>query len=104
VQQAVQTQAIGIERIGSELAGNLTELVFHRLGNAHIKDPLHEGLDGEQVGVDVLEIVNGLLERIVGRSFLGSGASGSRSRGGLGVGVRSGFLEILKDSTSQGAE
>ena len=61
MQQAVQTQAIGIQRIRGQLTGNLTELVFHGLRNAHIKDALHQRFDREEMGVDVLEVADGLL-------------------------------------------
>ena len=91
MQQAVKTQAIGIQRIRGQLTGNLPELVFHGLGNAHIKDALHQGFDREKVSVDVLKIADGLLERILRRGLLGaSGSGGGRSR--VNTRLRGGFL------------
>ena len=61
MQQAVKAQTIGIQRIGGQLTRNLPELVFHGLGNAHIKDALHQRFDREEMGVDVLKVADGLL-------------------------------------------
>jgi len=91
VQPAVEAQAIGIQRIRGQLTGNLPELVFHGLGNAHIKDVLHQRFDREEMGVDVLEVADGLLQSLLRRGFLGSSTSGGGSRR-LGARLRGGFL------------
>jgi hypothetical protein len=63
VEQPVQTQPIGIEGIGGELAGQLTEFLLNGLRNPYIKDALHQGLDREQMGIDVFQISDRLLHR-----------------------------------------
>ena len=91
MQQTVEAEAIGVQRIGSQLTGDLAELLLNGLRNAHIKDALHQGLDREQVGVDVLEVADGLLESILRRGLLGaSGSGGGRSR--VNTRLRGGFL------------
>ena len=64
MQQAIEPQTVHIQRIWSQLTGQLAELLLNFLGNAHIKDPLHQGLNREQMSVDVLQISDGLLETI----------------------------------------
>ncbi len=102
MQQTVEAEAIGVQRIGRQLTGDLAELLLNGLGNAHIKDALHQGLDREQVGVDVLEVADGLLECVLRRGLLG--ASGGGGRGRVNTRLRGGLLKILEDPTSQGAE
>ena len=63
MQQAVQPQTINIEGIRSQLAGKLAEFLFDLFWNTHIKDPLHQCFDREQMGVDVFER-HGLLKTI----------------------------------------
>ena len=76
MQQTVEAEAIGVQRIGRQLTGDLAELLLNGLGNAHIKDALHQGFNREQVGVDVLEVADGLLESILRRGYLGNSGSG----------------------------
>ena len=66
MQEAIEPQSIHIQRIRSQLTGQFAELLLDLLRHAHIKYPLHQGLDREQMGVDVLKIGNGLLEGISG--------------------------------------
>ena len=62
MQQAVQPQAVHIQRVWSQLTGQFAELLFDLLRDANIKHTFHQGLDREQMGVDVLQISNGLLK------------------------------------------
>ena len=64
MQQAIEPQTVHIQWIRSQLTGQLAELLLNFFGNAHIKDPFHQGLNREQMGVDVLQISDGLLETI----------------------------------------
>ena len=103
MQQTVEAEAIGVQRVGGQLTGDLAELLLNGLRNAHIKNALHQGLDREQVGVDVLEVADGLLECVLRRGLLGT-SSGGGGRGRVNTRLRGGVLEILEDPTSQGAE
>ena len=64
MQKAVEPQTVHIQRVRSQLTGQFAELLLDFLGDAHIKHALHQGLDREEMGVDVLQIGNGLLECI----------------------------------------
>jgi len=66
VQQAIQSQTIGIEGVRCQFPGKFTELLLDFLGHAHIKDALHQCFDREEMSVDVLHISHRLLERVSG--------------------------------------
>ena len=53
VQQTIQTQAIGIQRIWGEFTRQLSELLFNIVRHTHIKDALHQRFDGKQVSIDI---------------------------------------------------
>ena len=55
------------------------------------------------MGVDVLEVADGLLESILRRGFLGASGSGG-GRSGINTRIRGGLLKILEDPTSKGPE
>ena len=76
MQQSVQTQTIDIEGIGSQLTREFTEFPFDLLWNPHVENPLHQRFDGEQVGIDVLQIRHGLVKRV--RSFIRTSTRGCR--------------------------
>lgn len=91
MQQTVEAEAIGVQRIGSQLTGDLAELLLNGLRNANIKDALHQGFNREQVGVDVLEVADGLLECLLRRGLLGASGGGS-GRGRVNTRLRGRFL------------
>ena len=64
MQQTIEPQTVHIQRIGSQLTGQFSELLLDFFRYAHIEHPFHQGLDREQMGIDVLQISNGLLEGI----------------------------------------
>ena len=66
MQQTVETQPVCIQWIRSELTGEFTEFLLDFLGNANIKNALHQCLNREEMGVDVFHISHGLLKRIRG--------------------------------------
>lgn len=64
MQQAVQPETINIQWIWSEFTGKLSEFLLDFFGNPHIKDAFHQRLNREEMGIDVLQISHGLLQRI----------------------------------------
>ena len=52
MQKPVEPQPIHIQRIGSEFAGQFLELLLNSFWDAHIKNALHQHLNGEEVGID----------------------------------------------------
>jgi len=75
--------------------------LLHGIGHAYIKDALHQDLDGEQMGVDVLQIGNGLLH---GVELAGIGGSTGCSRSQRRIRLAVGFLELFQSTTCQRAE
>ena len=62
MQKPIETEPVNVQ--GSlQLPGKLTEFLFNVLWDANIKHA-HQGFDGEQMGIDVLEIRRGLMDRI----------------------------------------
>ena len=91
MQEPIQAQTIGIEGIGSQFAGHFPEGLLHLFGHPHIKDALHQGLNREQVGVDIFQIAHGLLNRVTFGVVIGQTApvGGIRCRlGRAGSGQR----------------
>ena len=64
MQQAIEPQTVHIQRVRSQLTGQFAELMLDFFRDAHIKNPFHQRLDREQMGIDVLQIGNGLLDGI----------------------------------------
>ena len=64
MQQAVEPHTVHIQGVWSQLTSQFAELLLDFLWDAHIKNPFHQCLDREQMGVDVLQIGNGLLDGI----------------------------------------
>jgi len=101
MQQAIQTQAIGIEGVWGEFTSQLPELLFNIVRHTHIKDALHQRFDGKQVRIDIFQISHCLMDGI-SRLF-----STTNRRGmGLGVSARSAMLllQILEHTAGEGSE
>ena len=103
MQQSVQTQPIDIEGIRRQFAGKFTEFLLDLLGDPHIEDAFHQGLDGEQMCIDVLQISHGLMQRI------GSFFRVDTWRGWGSTRIRLGpdtmlLLQILEHTARQGPE
>ena len=64
MQKPIKTESVNVQGIWCELPGKLTEFLFNVLRDTDIKHTLHQGFDGEQMGIDVLEIRHGLMDRI----------------------------------------
>ena len=87
MQQAIQTKAISIERIGGKLTGQVPEFLFSVVWYAHIKAAFHQRFDGKQMGIDIFQISHRLMDRIR-RLF----STTNRSGMGLSFSVRSAVL------------
>ena len=64
MQEAIEPESIHIEWIRSELTCKLFKFLLHRFRHPHIKDALHQDLDGEQVGIDGFQVTEGLSQLI----------------------------------------
>ncbi len=64
MQQTIQPETINIQWIGSQFTSKLAEFLLDFFRNSHIKNTLHQRLDRKEMGIDVLEISHGLLQRI----------------------------------------
>jgi hypothetical protein len=115
VEQAVEPQAIGIKWIWGKLASQFTKGLFHLVWHSHIKDALHQHLNREEVGIDVLQIQHRLLDRITlaGGAGAGSGARGRDAWGSSWFWYRASswllpiavlLLQLFQYPASQGAE
>jgi len=62
VQQSVEPQPIGVERVGGQFPGQLPEHLFDLVGHAHVEHALHQRFDREQMSIDVLKVGHGLLQ------------------------------------------
>ena len=76
MKQAVQPQPIHIQGVRSQFTRQFPEFLLDLFGNAHIEDPLHQSLNREQMGIDVLQISHRLLKRI--RRLLTTSSDGER--------------------------
>ena len=99
MQQTVQSETIHIQRVRGKLTSQLSEFLFDLLWYAHIKHALHQGLNGEQMSIDVLQISDGLLNGVT--RFLRAWSS---SEGGLtclfnGLTAALMLLKIFQHST-----
>ena len=101
MQQAVQAQTVGIERVRGQLTRKLAEFLLDVFRHTHIKDALHQRFDGEEVRVDVFQIGHRLLEGV--RRFIHTAAGGGMhlAFGGARTVL---LLQILKHPTGQSAE
>ena len=101
MQETIQTQAIGIEGVGSQLTGQLPEFLLDGLRHTHIKNALHQCLDGEEVGVDVFEVGHGLMQSISrflsGTDWRGMGMGIDRTRTVL-------LLKVFQHPAREGAK
>ena len=101
MQQAIQTQAIGIEGIWGEFTRQLPELLFNIVRHTDIKDALHQGFDGKKVSIDIFQISHRLMDGI-SRLFSTTNWGGM----GLSISARSAMLllQILEHTAGEGSE
>ncbi len=58
VEKAIQAQAVRIEGIRGQFTGNFPKLAFHGIRELDGENSLQQRLDGEKVGIDVLQFSN----------------------------------------------
>ena len=78
MQQTIEPEPIDIEWIRSKLTCKLLKFLLHGFRYSDIKNALHQHLDGEQVGVDALQIAERLGQTVSLRRSWCSWTSSSR--------------------------